>query len=169
MSSDVGDDLLAAAVRAFHGCPPHAPLGEHFRRDSTAVALRRLLAAVTAHDHQTMTRLAVLYLATLAVLTPARELSGQAKPDTVIVRTDSLLLKQLAAASGIDTANVQLKIRGDTAWVWFRRDSRYSMGVELRLVQGRWAPYSSTDTTTAAPPPAVRRPRPETQTVGRFP
>jgi len=115
-----------------------------------------------------MTRLAVLLLASLAAFTTSREVSGQAKPDTLIVRMDSLRLKQLAAEAGVDTAKARLKIRGDTAWVWFRRDPSSSRGAELRRVQGRWEPYSSSDTTTAVPappppqPPVVRRPRPDT-------
>jgi len=62
---------------------------------------------------------------------------------------DTLALKKLAAER-IDTANAQVRIDVDTAWVWKRRLNG-SIGVQLVWADSLWRIYKVEDTAYAVP------------------
>jgi hypothetical protein len=99
-----------------------------------------------------MTTRALLFLVSLAAPLAAQ-------PPT-LTRADTLAIKRLAAEAGVDTAKAQVRVKGDTAWVWHRSSPTYSRGAELRRAQGQWVRHSSSDTSTAVPgvPPHLQAP-----------
>jgi hypothetical protein len=83
------------------------------------------------------------------------------RPKTAEGVVDTAAIRRLASEAGIDTTKAQLRVQGDTAWVWSRRDAGYSIGMELRRQNGWWVPYGTSDT-TIAPPAALPGRRPPT-------
>ena len=102
------------------------------------------------------------------------------KPDTEaqsLTKADTSAIRKLAAAKGIDTTKAKLRVVADTAWIWSRRNSSSSIGMELRRRNGQWSMHSVSDTSTVVPSdtPVPRPPVPrdtnrvDTITVGRLP
>ena len=104
----------------------------------------------------------------------AAPLGAQWPTTPPLTKADTTAIRRLAAEQSIDTTTAQLRVLGDTAWIWSRRESpgeRNARGMQLYRLKQTWYVYSTSDTTVAAPPdPAFpRRPVPRDTTVPRKP
>jgi hypothetical protein len=100
-----------------------------------------------------MRRFLVAIATVITSLTITGSLGAQA-----LTKADTTEIRKHAAPRAIDTTKATIRVRRDTAWIEWRKDPSYLVGMKLRRQNGRWVPESTYDETNAAvsPPPGSK-------------